>query len=344
MRSRQTSLAVYTFAHFCVDFACFFLLYRGFVASVSLEGAWAGLLLYNCVAFGLQAPIGYFCDMHHGFPAGVLGCMLTALGLCFIDIPWAGLVLSALGNAFFHVGGGIDSLTHANGKLARSGIFVSSGAMGVVLGTLAGKAELPFFVPFALLVISTAGILFFALKSAKDALRFSGKPAVGGVGIGLMACCLAVCIRAYGGTILQLPWRAELLILPALGAMLGKACGGVLADAFGARRTGVVSLLLCIPLLVFCYESPLWCTLGIVLFNINMPITLCAVSDRLPGYPGLSFGLTTVALLLGSIVSFFFAAEQAQALLLLPVLCVLSAIGIALAVGGKQKRRNPFLK
>lgn len=336
MRTRRTSLIAYTLAHFCVDFACFFLLYRGFVPVKTPEAAWAGFLVYNCVAFGLQAPLGYFCDRRQGFPAGILGCVLTAAGLCLVGVPWLGLIVCAIGNALFHTGGGIDSLVHANGKLARSGVFVSSGALGVALGTLAGKAALPLIAPVLMLLMCTALILFFALPAAASNEPFSGRPLVSSLGVGLSVLCVAVCIRAYGGTLIQTPWRAEYLLLPAWGAALGKAFGGILADYFGARRVGALSLLACIPLLVFGYQSPLLCTLGMLLFNINMPITLCAVSDRLPGYPGLSFGLTTLALLLGSLFPFFFLLAPGTALIVLPLLCIASAGGIALAAGGKR--------
>ncbi|MBQ6579823.1 MAG: hypothetical protein IIX33_03225, partial [Oscillospiraceae bacterium] len=96
-----------------------------------------GFILYNFIAFGLQMIIGAYCDEHRKFPSSALGCVLVLSAVLVSPfVPWVSLVVTALGNAFFHVGGGIDSLVHSGGKLSRSGIFVSAGALGVVLGTL----------------------------------------------------------------------------------------------------------------------------------------------------------------------------------------------------------------
>jgi hypothetical protein len=40
------------------------------------------------------------------------------------------------------------------------------------------------------------------------------------------------------------------------------------------------------------------------LFNFTMPITLVAISNTLPGRPGFSFGLTTLALIIGVIPTY----------------------------------------
>ncbi len=53
------------------------------------------------------------------------------------------------------------------------------------------------------------------------------------------------------------------------------------------------------PLLAFGAAIPDAATLGIFLFNFTMPITLVAISNTLPGRPGFSFGLTTLALIIG---------------------------------------------
>ena len=38
---------------------------------------------------------------------------------------------------------------------------------------------------------------------------------------------------------------------------------------------------------------------GLLLFNMTMPVTLTALYDRFPGYPAASFGLLTFALYIG---------------------------------------------
>lgn len=298
-----------------------------------------GFLLYSVIAFGLQAPVGALCDKYPRLPVGVMGCVLVAGGLFVIPAMWAPLLLCAVGNALFHVGGGMDSLVHARGKIRRSGIFVSSGAVGLASGAIAGgMPDVPILLPVLLLAASTAFILLCRLPKTDLSARFgtdgpSGK--IHAVSVALAVLFIVIMVRSYGGFILYAPWRADFLILPSIGACLGKACGGLLADRLGARNVGAFSLLLCIPFLCFGWQWPLWGCIGIALFNMNMPITLCAVSDRLPGHPGLTFGFTTLALLCGSILPFFYALPWAVGVYLLPLLCAAAAVLIFFTLSNK---------
>ncbi|MCE5236643.1 MAG: hypothetical protein ABFC62_03090 [Clostridiaceae bacterium] len=307
---RRASLAVYTFSHFCVDFACFFMLFAGFKSRLTGEAAAAGFLLYNILAFGLQPPIGYLCDAGKNSRIGSAGCALLLLGLAFFSSAWFSLVLCALGNACFHVGGGIDSLVHADGKMARSGVFVSSGALGVSLGALAGQSgAVPLYAPILLIALCGVLLLFFDKGySERPAMQFRVAKELMGVPWVLVLCLVSVMVRAYVGAALPIAWKttALLALIPGAASCAGKAAGGFLADRFGARRTGIVTLLLSAPLLCLGYGDPVLCATGLVLFNVIMPIALCAVASALPHNPGLSFGLTTLGLLCGSAPTFFF--------------------------------------
>jgi hypothetical protein len=108
-----------------------------------------------------------------------------------------------------------------------------------------------------------------------------------------------------------------------MGAFIGEAAGGYLADLFGARNVSSVTLLAALPLLSLGYKSPAYYTAGIILFNMTMPITLCAVATRLPRNPGFAFGLTTLLLLCGNLSTYFFILPAA---LLQPVIAILIAI------------------
>ena len=316
---RRASLFAYTFSHFCVDFACFYMLFSGFKAGFSgetaLQTAAVGFLLYNVLAFGLQPVVGYLCDAKRRIPAALIGCALLLTGLFLISFSWLSLVLCALGNACFHVGGGIDSLAHADGKMARSGIFVSSGALGVSFGALAGQSgSIPVYVPLLLVALCAALIAVFDKHRGEPAAaRFFTADARRPVPWVLALCLFSIVIRAYVGSAIPIAWKTTALLglLPGAASCLGKAAGGFLADRFGARRTGVATLLLSAPLLCLGYASPVLCAIGLALFNVTMPITLCAVASALPHSPGLSFGLTTLALLCGSVPMFFFAFPAA---------------------------------
>jgi len=330
MGSPSKSLIAYTFSHFCVDFTCFYILFHGLRNSTdNLASIAIGFLIYNGIAFGLQPLIGFFCDEHPRLPAGLIGCGLVALGLLAISSPWLALCFGAFGNACFHIGGGIDALRFANGRMTRSGIFVSTGALGVVFGTLAGKSETPVgYLPILLIAASILLLVLFAQTTA------SAPPAVFHIApdlpfAALLAFALAsVVIRSFAGGLIPMAWKTGvfLALLPGIGAFAGKALGGILGDRFGAKTIGVSALLLSIPLLVFGKDIVLLSVAGILLFNMTMPITLCAVASKFPMNPGLAFGLTTLALLFGNMPAFFFAVPQSGVFLTMIPLVILSAI------------------
>jgi FSR family fosmidomycin resistance protein-like MFS transporter len=311
----RSSLAAWTFSHFCVDFACFWFLFaRAMTAELPLQTAAFVFLAYNILAFGLQPAIGYLIDAHPKIPAGLIGCGAVAAGVMTSTLLIPALLLLAVGNAFFHIGGGIDSLS--GGGMTRSGVFVSTGALGVALGTLAGRAGQPLWLPLALLLLSA--LLIVALVPRPRAAPEKPRAFWGGVAdvasslpfaALLLLVGLSVVVRSFVGASLVLPWRSASAlygIAPALCAFAGKAAGGILGDRLGARNVGVLGLLLSLPCLALGAAIPLAAMAGLALFNLTMPVTLCALASRLPGRPGLAFGLSTLALLLGSVPTFFF--------------------------------------
>lgn len=332
------SLTVNTFAHFCVDFGCFVMLFGGFASSVSDPQLLAvGFVSYNVTAFGLQPAIGYLIDTHPRMPVSIAGCLMVMAGLLLLPWSWLSLLVCALGNACFHVGGGIDCLINAGGRMSRSGIFVSTGALGVGLGTLAGRQDWPVWIPLVLLGIAVVAIVRVcpvpARRLVPGMIRFrvsSGRP----FAVILALCTTSIFIRSYVGSVLPVPWKTSvlLMLLPAVAAGLGKAGGGWMADRFGARHIGVGSLLVSLPLLVFGAPYPAVSVAGLLAFNMSMSITLCAVFTELPDHPGLSFGLTTLALVAGTLPAGFFAWSAASVRPVLFVCILLSAVCLFFAV------------
>ena len=268
-------------------------------------------------------------------------------GLLLISNGWVALIVCAIGNACFHVGGGIDSLVRAKGKMSRSGIFVSSGAIGVVLGTISGKSSISLLLPILLIVASLVLVGFASGRHMKASIEkpitFNTASNYLPFSIVLILCFVSIMIRSYVGSILPIEWKTTdfLFVLPAIGACVGKALGGFIADAFGAQRTGVLTLIVAIPFFIFGYTSPLVCTLGILLFNMSMAITLCAVAAKLPHNPGLAFGITTLGLLCGNIPTFFLTPQLQTVLPIICILTIASAICIFFAVSNlKGESRN----
>ena len=339
------SLLAYTFSHFSVDFACFWILFGQFSDGLSSSETAIGFLVYNLIAFGLQMVIGYFCDKNRSFPSGAVGCLLVFTAVIISAFSgWAAVLVTALGNAFFHVGGGIDSLVNSGGKLSRSGIFVSAGALGVVFGTLSGSRIYP-LPSFAVLLLTAvcAFLCFFAHKKcgAEGDCGFVGTANENfGIMLVLGLALFSVVIRSFGGTAIPMEWKntAELGIVSAFAAFIGKFLGGFAADFFGARRTGVITLLASLPLLVFGSGNLFVSSAGIVLFNVTMPITLGICAEKLPKNPGLAFGLTTAALLIGAVPSFF-TVVSGKIFLLVPAV-ILSAAAIFFSAENKKSSKE----
>jgi len=341
--STGISLGVFSLTHLVVDFSCFFVLFGAFLTGVDENYLIsAGFLLYNAIAFALQVPIGFLADRvrcSHGFFA-VLGCALVLLGVILPASPWVKLSLCALGNAGFHVGGGIDSLVFAKGRFARSGIFISFGALGVALGTLSGKEELlsPVWVSVMLAACILLMLRFCLLKKQPYEAPFGLPPAKIKAGeLVIYLCLLAIVVRAVVGVYTPIPWKSTvfLTLLPAIMVFSGKFAGGLLADRLGARRVASVSLLIAAPLLAFGNDQIILCCIGLFLFNITTAVTLCVLVSMLPKNPGLGFGLTTLALFVGTAFSFFFVMpENLRPLLICAMIIV--AIGCIMLTTPKR--------
>ncbi len=351
---RLDSLLSYTLSHFCVDFACFYVAFSYVYAAFDLYVCTLFFFAYNVLAFGLQVIIGYFCDGHKNFPAGIVGCGLVFASLFLFFAPVFAILIAGLGNAFFHVGGGIDSLACADGKMARSGVFVSSGALGVTLGTIYGMGGHSAALPICLIALSACLIYFFAEgKHAKEKasifkLEYKdfnlGKNATFTAAI--LLACSSVFVRCFGGYLIPLGWydNSVLILAAAYGgtATFGKAIGGFLGDRFGGGKIGVSLLIASLPFLMLGGGNMAVSLVGVCLFNTSMPITLCIIYSRLHKNAGLSFGISTLALLLGTLPAMFGLTAAVSSTALLPILVLISAICLYFASCGKINENKKY--
>lgn len=281
--------------HFLVDFACAFLLF----SSLRSQPDWAALLIaYNFCAFAVQMPLGLLADQwRRDAWVAAAGAALVALAYGFAEWPWAAAILAGLGNAAFHVGGGLETLSVSGEKAGPLGLFVSPGAVGLYLGTVLGKqGGLPLWLP-PLLLIPAALVL---LRSGQPRRSAEPLPSVGPAAVPVLLLLAVVVLRSYVGMSLTLPWKGTgqwgLVLVLALAG--GKAVGGYLADRFGFIRTAGFSLVLSAVLLLIS-GIPAFDTLAILLFNMTMPLTLWAAARLLPGGRGFAFGILTFGLFLG---------------------------------------------
>ena len=133
-----------------------------------------------------------------------------------------------------------------------------------------------------------------------------------------------------------------LVIAPAAASCLGKALGGIVGDRFGAAETGVISLLVSVPLMCLGAESAVLSLAGILLFNMTMPITLCGLASLMPQNLGFAFGLTTLALLMGVGITYFVAMPDDLVKPVVAALTLCAAVCLGLSV--KRRREKEYEK
>lgn len=297
--ARKPLLALYSLTHFWVDLSCAFLAFRFLSGSADFLLC---LLLYNFCAFALQMPLGLWADgLDRNGAVAAAGCGLTAAAF-LVPIPLAAAVAAGVGNALFHLGGGIDVLNTSEKRAAALGVFVSPGAVGLYVGTLwgGGTAISALLPPVGLLILG-GGILVLCRRTM-GALRSGNAPVAaepaGGSWLPMVPLFLVVVLRSWMGLGQSFPWKAEWGLPLVLALALGKAAGGFLMDAVGPRRAAGWSLGLAAVLYLLSGE-PVPGLLAVFLFNMTMPMTLWAAARLLPGAKGFGFGLLTFALFLG---------------------------------------------
>ncbi len=302
-----SNISVYSAAHMLVDAACAATLF----AIIALgredpQDLFQLVLIYNVIAFSTQPVFGLLVDRYK-VPAqtAVLGILLVAAATLSTPIPLLAAVVAGLGNALFHVGGGVVSLNLAPGKAALPGIYVAPGALGLALGIMIGKSGDFVAWPFILLLLFAAVLILVVPR-----VEIAAPPAMPGnlrwFEAVILLLLLSVAIRSMVGLGLVLPWKSDplLLIILTLAVVLGKVLGGILGDRFGWAAVAVSGLAVSIPLLAFFAPIPALAIAGIFLFNLSMPITLICVTEMLPGKAGFAFGLTTLALIIGAFPTF----------------------------------------
>ncbi len=340
MKRENISLLLYTFAHFAVDFACANLIFR---ISGSFSDAALLMLTYNFCAFAVQLPLGVILDkLGRNALAAAAGCLLTGTAYLFGSVPLAAAVVCGLGNAAFHLGGGIDVLNGSE-KAAPSGVFVSSGAIGLFLGTVCAKSGAAVNIPvisvlclLAVVIVLLRKRLYGDVGSENAEFSLPDKSVFAWGALGLLFA--VVLMRSFSGFGMGFTWKTGFgALIAVISAALGKFFGGFASDKMGSIAASAVSLgaaaLLCI------FGNNIICgALAILTFNMTMPITLRKAADICGGCKGFSFGLMTFGLFCG-----FIPVYAENTLSLSPVMlcgaCLISLALLLLALSFEKRGR-----
>lgn len=271
----------------------------GYVTPAAL----AILAWHNGIAFATQPPLGWLVDRaavghrHAHRDCAVAGCVLSAVGALLLGpAPLAALVMSALGNALYHVGAGGLVLANSPDSAAAQGLFVAPGDLGVAVGMLVGGGRWPLCGHwFALASLAT----IVPLWSMPSASARTGQAATRRACWPLLLLLLAVIARP--ATVSWLgsqapPGLTSVLTFYAV-ATAAKCLGGFVADRWGWRRACLAAALACAALLPV--GGPLAPLTAAALAQLPTGVTLAAIGRRWPGWPGTAFGITSLALYLG---------------------------------------------
>lgn len=289
---------VYALAHFLVDFSCAGAL--GWCIQKSDDPA-ALLLIYNFCAFALQMPFGILAD-HYGrsHQMAAAGCALIALAV-LAPHPMAVAIAGGVGNSLFHIGGGTAVLRENPGRALPLGVFVSPGAFGIFLGTIAAVVLPPAVLTAAMFFLAFVLMRFCGTKrlADKSPQKIAGAASSCMIVLSGLLLFAIVCLRSFAGMGMAFDWKTGAWSAAAAAAVvLGKAFGAAFAERMGLWRASACSLALSAGLFLFC-DNPFCATLAIALFNVTMPVTLLALAILMPGQEGFAFGLLTFALFLG---------------------------------------------
>ena len=217
---------------------------------------------------------------------------------------------------------------------------MSSGALGIALGCRFGQNLLfpPTLYVLALALAALAVAIFCRGERKVIPDEETSQTVISSSTLAICILLFAVVIRSYAGFATTKPTEVFTLAVAA-AAFAGKFSGGILADLFGARRVGTLSLLLCVPLYYFGAESTVLFLAATFFFNIAMPITLVGAARKLRSHEGFVFGLTTVALFIGYFVHTLFPIGRALSVMLIPILSLVAAVCVFLTTDAIRERK-----
>ncbi|MBR4277853.1 MAG: hypothetical protein IKQ28_05400 [Lachnospiraceae bacterium] len=309
-------LVINAILHLLIDGICAFSMFGKYAE----RGAEA-YLFYNLFAFALQMPFGALCDAVCSKLSGrlvikrfywgvtLLGVLFTILGMAF------GFPALGVGNALFHIGGGLTSIKEDDERKLKGaglGAFVAPGAIGIFLGKeLSAFSSLGVYIRNAFIFLTLALVLagFLRLYYEEKHFIFLEKPSskedrfkdsLKDLILSAFICFVVVVLRSFIGQSVGFSWKSSLALAftATLAVAFGKAAGGFLAAKIGELKAVVISLTAASVFYIFS-EIPVCGILSLFFFNMTMPVTLYILIKKMPRLPGFSFGLLTFGLFVG---------------------------------------------
>jgi MFS transporter, FSR family, fosmidomycin resistance protein len=333
--------ALYGLIHALVDAATVTAVVRAsHGSSLSELGSFWIVVGYDLLAFGLQLPLGLLADrLRRARLCMIVGTMLAAAVLAPLPLPiLATLIVASLGNALFHLGAGALVLQSAGDRAAPAGLFVAPGALGLGLGLWMGRtgrgSTFPIYLAlaFAVVALITLDRPGARVRKPPEPRHAASSPLPWLVILGLLLGSIFIRSFVGFGACFQCPSGLAVAIGLPLAACLGKLVGGFVADRLGWLRASVGALLLSLPLIAFSGGSLYLALPGVLLFQSTMAVTLVAVYSLIPRWPATAFGLPSLALVCGSLPTFYPEGRHLFGRATFAVCIAVSAGALALAL------------
>ncbi len=303
MKLSQTNLTFYTLAHTCVDAICAITVMQNSHLFLPTLMFWF-VIGYDLLAFATQPFIGFLIDKCHRKKELILfSFILLMIGFMAPFHQWIRILLVGIGNSLFHVGAGAKVLESSHHKMWPLGVFVSTGTIGLTLGS-----QYPNNFYIQALFIGLLALIFCGLlltdsnKSSSHIELFTPIKIPLWVPTSLLFC---ISIRSFMGFAKPIPFT-DITFLPVIISIFvfgGKFIGGFLCDRFSISLVVIVS----VPVACLCYFlGPLnYLVWGMAQFlvNLSMPITLFLLYRCMPNRAGFSFGLAAAFLIPGLFIA-----------------------------------------
>ena len=323
LKSYKIKLILLSLMHFATDGLCAYLIFAKLYPD-NPAVAFIIFIGYNVLAFVTQSPVGIFIDKYNK-PKIFLGVsiIMVLLGYALSSFWVFAVLMIGMGNSFFHVAGGKYITDKSGNDISHLGIFVSTGAVGLVLGQrYLSFVALPYLF-FAILFLCTPLVIFS--EDSNTILypeEYENKDSATHVMLMVMAVVLA---RSFVGKAVSADFTlsAHIFLIIALATALGKAVGGVCAKLFGVRLTTYVSMAVAAICLTLGTGNPYTFILGIFAFNFTMPITLYYANILQKGKEGFAFGTLAAALAPGYFLAMSFTYTTFTRILC-AILCIFS--------------------
>lgn len=325
----RIKLILLSLMHFATDGLCSYLVFARLYPD-NPAAAFAIFICYNVLAFVTQSPVGILIDKYNK-PKLFLGINIASmlLGYALSSVWILSVLFIGMSNSFFHVAGGKYVTDKSGNDISQLGIFVSTGAVGLVLGQrYLGFAPLPYLL-FALFIVCG---LVMILSEDKENLSYPEEFEKENLATyALLAVVAVVMIRSFVGKVVSPDFTlsGHVFLFISLATALGKAAGGICSRLIGIRPTTYVSMAVAAVCLALGVGNVYTFILGVFAFNFTMPITLYFANILLKGKEGFAFGTLAASLMPGYFFAMSFTYSPIMRVIT-AIMCIVSMIAIIL--------------